>query len=260
LPFGDIHRSSDLCDIDKWYKFLEWAEKKQDSYFLGMGDYDDLSSTSERPILEAHQLHKSTRSTLEEVYDRNVRLLCKEISFMRGRLIGLIEGNHYSTFMDGTTTTQRMCQYLNCKYLGVSAFIRLVLSKTSIRLARHSLSLDVWAHHGLAGGRLIGSSMNSVQRMEEIAEADIFLSGHDHKKSLATMSKLYLSQSKNNFQLNHKKILLGRTGSFLKGYVQGKTSYVADAAMRPSDLGTIKIEITMNSAGGRKWIDVHGSL
>lgn len=175
----------------------------------------------------------------------------------------MIEGNHYSTFMDGTTTTQRMCQYLGCKYLGVSAFIRILLVKKSCH-SRHSAKVDIWAHHGTSGGRLVGTSINSVQRMEEIAEADIYLMGHDHKKSIATMSKLHLSDAKSHLKLNHKRILLGRTGSFLLGYVQGKPSYVADAAMRPSDLGTIKIEITFKQTTLKnmteRYIDIHGSI
>ena len=48
IPFGDVHRSAPLCHTEKWLEFLDWAKNKKRCYFLGMGDYDDLASASER--------------------------------------------------------------------------------------------------------------------------------------------------------------------------------------------------------------------
>ena len=117
---------------------------------------------------------------------------------------------------------------------------------------------------------MLGGSVNSVQHMSEIAEADIYLSGHDHKKWLALKSKLTLTDGCGVLRLKHKKILLGRTGSFLKGYEPNEESYVAKAGMTPTDLGVIKIELTPKREQGPKekdrrredrvYIDIHGSV
>jgi hypothetical protein len=63
--------------------------------------------------------------------------------------------------------------------------------------------------------------------MTEVAEADVFLMGHDHKKGLATKTKLVLTGNGDKIKLNHKKILFGRTGSFLIGYRDNVVSYVS---------------------------------
>jgi hypothetical protein len=179
IPFGDIHRTSPLCAEESWLEFLEWARGKRNAHFLGMGDYDDLASTSERTLLRNDKLHESTTSTLESLYKKHTDKLIKEISFMKGKLIGLIEGNHYAEFQTGITTTQRMCDALDCKYLGVSATS--VLSFKSTVSPKKRKTIAIFAHHGLGASGLIGGSMNKVQQMARQVEADIYLMGHDHK-------------------------------------------------------------------------------
>ncbi len=269
IPFGDIHWTAPLCHREKWLEFLQWAKEKKNCYFLGMGDYLDLASTSERPILSHPALHESTKHTLEKVYMAHIKDFCKEISFMKGKLIGLIEGNHYSAFEDGTTSTQRMCAILGCKYLGVSSFIRLVFDKCNSQMERHtSMKLDIWAHHGASGGRSLGASINKVEQMIKTANADIYLMGHDHKKQVGFMNVLELGNSNKNIYLKNKKILMARTGSFLKGYEPGHRSYIADSAMSPTDLGVIKIELTPKNTRKvldgtnieQRYIDIHASI
>ena len=202
IPFGDIHRSSPLCHVEKWKEFLEWAKHKPRCYFLGMGDYDDLISGSERKILNNDNLHDSTGETLEQFYRSQTERLAKELGFMRGHLVGLIEGNHFVKFEDGTTSTQYLCRLLGCKYLGCTAFIRLVLSPDTKR--NDGRSIDIWAYHGKGAARLVGGSLNTVQQMCEQAESDVYLMGHDHKKSIATITRLKLNGG------GYKTIKIGR--------------------------------------------------
>lgn len=256
IPFGDIHRSSPMCHEGKWLEFLDWAKTKKRAYFLGMGDYDDLASASERKILADKNLHESTAKTFTKMYEGHVKRLVKELKFMDGRLIGMLEGNHYAEFPDGTTTTQRLCRELNTKYLGVSSFVRFV-----IKYGKASANcLDIWAHHGKGGARLIGGSLNRVQQMAESAHADIYLMGHDHKKSVGMMDKLELSGGGGSLRLHHRKQLYIRTGSFLKGYENNSASYVTDMALNPTNLGVVKIEITPKKSGNSFKLDLHASI
>ncbi len=257
IPFGDIHRSSPMCHEEKWLEMLDWAKTRKNILFLGMGDYDDLASTSERVILSDKRLHDSSAQTLEELYMKHTENLVKEIKFMNGRLIGLMEGNHYAEFQDGTTSTQRMCRMLETKYLGVSSFIRL-----TVKCKSKSASIDIWAHHGKGASGLIGGSLNGVQKMAEAAEADIYLMGHDHKKSVGMMDKLTLKEGKGSLNLHHRKQLYIRTGSFLKAYEDGKRSYVADAMLNPTNLGVVKIAIIpkWSKGGDSVYLDLHASI
>lgn len=262
IPFGDVHRSSPNCHKEKWLEFLEWAKTKENAYFLGMGDYDDLASASERKILGGDSgLHESTMETLEELYNHHVYKFFKEIEFMKGRMVGIMSGNHFARFQSGINSDQKLADLLGCKFLGSATFVRLQLSQNTKHNAK--LSVDVWAHHGMGASRLVGGSLSRVQQMAESAEADIYLMGHDHKKSVAFINRLRLVSGR-GVRLTHRKILMARTGSFLKGYVEGKPTYIADRALNPTDLGVVKIELTPKRIhrGGVdvSEVDIHASI
>lgn len=266
FPFGDIHKSSPMHHKEKWAEWLEYAKTKKRAYFLGMGDYDDLASTSERKILSDDNLHESTVKTLEEIYLKNTIKFAKDIEFMKGRLIGMLSGNHYGFFQNGTTTDQKLCELLNCKYLGVNTFIEIVFVPHGHHGAR--TSLQIFAHHGRGGSRTIGGSMNPVHKMAEVAEADIYLMGDNHQKEISHKERLVLRRGGGKLRLGHRKQMFARTGSYLKGYEEGERSYIVDMLLPPSDLGTIKIELTPKrhqptEDGGREdisYIDIHASL
>lgn len=260
IPFGDVHRYAPLCNVEKWCEFLMWAKKKKNCFFLGMGDYDDMFSTSERKNLQG-MLHGSSQESINDIFLQRVNDFCYEISFMKGRIIGMLEGNHYGSMLSGITTTQQMCNLLSCKYLGVSSFVRVV-----VYYGNKSASIDMWIHHGKGAARLSGGSINTVQHMVDSADADIYLMGHDHKKSVALISRLSLTEGGGSLALHNNKILLGRTGSFLVAYKPNSSSYVAAKALSPTDLGVIKIELTPKRERSRAlhkdnfYLDVHASI
>ena len=264
IPFGDVHRDSPMCHVEKWKEFLGWAKDKKRCLFLGMGDYVDLASTSERELLHNKKLHESTLTTLDQIYKKHADKFVKEIDFMRGNLIGLIEGNHYADLGNGTTTTQRMCDALNTKYLGVMSVIRL-----SFFYGKKRTSIDIVAHHGRGAGRMLGSSLNGVQKMAETVHGNIYLQGDDHRKLVGMTTKLEIeSNNEGNIKLHHMKQIFLRTGSFLKGHEDGKASYIVDANLNPTDLGVVKIELTprrlcVKNAKERTdefYIDIHASI
>ena len=262
IPFGDVHRSSPMCAVDRWHEMLEWGKTKKRCYFLGMGDYDDLGSTSERKLLNSPDLHDSTVKTLEDLYLKHVKRFAEEIKFMKGKLIGILNGNHFGMFQTGVNTDQKLAELMGCSYLGANSFIRLKFWCRT-RKQRGYTTVDIWAHHGRGGGRTVGGSMNPVEQMAQSAEADIYLMGDNHQKSAIHKSRLRLNGA-GPLALSHRKILLCRTGSFLKGYEQNCASYVVDAGLPPTELGVVKIELTprRDQKGGTDvtWIDIHASI
>lgn len=259
IPLGDIHRFADNHDEKRYLKMLEWIKKKN-CYVLGMGDYDDFASTGERAGLRGAKLHSTSNRWLDDVCRERALKFAKEWEPFKDRIIGMIEGNHHYVFSDGITSTQLMCQYLGVKYLGLTSAILLKF----IGRSNKSANLTIFAHHGLGGGRRTGSSVNKVEDMERVLDADIYLMGHDHKKFLVNNSKLYLSNKLGNLKLKKKKILLARTGSFQLGYVDGHDNYPSSLLMPPSDLGCVKIEMTPTRVTHKKkeqfFMDVHASI
>jgi hypothetical protein len=259
IPIGDIHRDSYNCALEYYQETLKWMRSLPNVLVLGMGDYLDLASTSEREILMNNKLHDGTKDTLEQIYWKNVKTIVKDFEPFKGRIIGMLEGNHYGVFADGTTTTQQICRLLGVKYLGVSAFIQLGF-KTNHR----NLSVNIWAHHGKGGAQTIGGSINNVEKMGQIADAQIYIMGHDHKKGALPDEKLVLKEGDSGkLKVRYKKIYYVRSGSFLRAYVEGRASYVTDRCLRPAVLGVVRIEMTPKRAHregeDENYVDLHHS-
>ena len=242
IPFGDIHREAPLHSESWWRKFLTYAKSQKNAIFLGMGDYLDGCSTSERAAIARAEFHDSTQANLEKTYKGFTAMLAKELDFMRGRIIGLIGGNHYYQYNDGTTSDHRLCDALGCRFLGVQSLIRVQVSD-----GHDMMAFDIMAHHGKGGGKLPGSTFNSINDMHMGAEVDICLMGHDHKRGVIPgTSRIRLTDSKGQLKVKQRVPWLGRTGSFLKGFEDGEVSYNVDACRAPNALGWIEFDISMN--------------
>ena len=68
IIWGDVHRDAPLCAVDRWKEFLDYCKSLRNATYLGMGDYMDMLSTSERVTL-AGELHESTRDSLDDLAD-----------------------------------------------------------------------------------------------------------------------------------------------------------------------------------------------
>jgi len=239
-PFGDIHRDSHNCDVKCWKEWLKQAKKThtENTFYIGMGDYNDFASYSERKAISS--LHESTIEHMDSIVMKNVNLLAKELSFMKGNILGLLHGNHEWQFQgDGKElSTQRLCDLLECPFLGIAAYVRLsVYTRTTVYCR-----LDIFANHGKGCGQLLGSTFNTLEKMANIyPRADIYLMGHDHKRGSVPGTKLYYD----NFMHAREQIQhFGRTGSFLKSWVENTPSYAVEKMYSPASLGAIEYEIT----------------
>lgn len=243
IPFGDVHRDSPHCAVERWKEDIESWKKIKNPLFIGLGDYTDFLSTSERMRLR-DGMHDSTDSTLDHMARKQIKGLAKELAFMRGRLIGLVNGNHYYQFKDGTTGDHMLANELGTEFLGVAAFVRIVFvfPGKSMRTA----SVDLFTHHGAGGGQKPHTSLAAVARMAEWADADIVLQGHDHKRGVLPLNPT-LSLSDNHrgkLHVKERARWVGRTGSYLKAYIDGQSNYNVDAGRGPCSLGHISFELT----------------
>lgn len=244
--FGDVHRDSAACNVDAWHNQLDAWRKDKDIYFIGLGDYLDFSSYSERLILDNPKLHDQTKGKFDEWQTKTTKDFIKEISFMKGRILGMIEGNHYWRFQDHTTSTQRMCQSLDAPYMGVTGIIRISLKEIN---SNRISAVDIWCHHGMGGARLVGGSINKVEQMREVfPNMDMYILGHDHRRLAVPVSCLGVSEcgTEDKLLVRERRQWLIRSGSYLKGYDPGKANYVNRRLLPPSDLGSITAEIAVS--------------
>jgi len=244
VPFGDIHRDSPSHSMHHWNLFLDKWRNRKDAYFLGMGDYWDSFSASERIIFANPGIHESTAKRLEQEARDRINVLANEVKFMKDRTIGLLSGNHFIQYANGQTGDMLLAAKLNASFLGVCSAIRLTFVDPA-RKGGHHVSVDIFAHHGKGSGMTAGGRLNSVEKLSQIADADIYLMGDNHARGVIPLGeKLRIVESNGDLSLRSRKSWIGRTGSFLRAYVHGESSYVVDRALQPASLGWVEFVLT----------------
>ena len=242
IPFGDVHWGAPGCDADLFMEELHKHKGDPDVYYLGMGDYFDIASTSERRILESIDLHESTKQDLDDLYRMRADSFMEQIRQCQGRIIGMVEGNHYARLESGVTTTQYMCEQLKCKYLGVMSAIRVNFTNP---IQKGFYPYDIVAHHGMGAARLHGGSINRVSQIAEGWIADCYFMGHDHKAITAKGQRVFIDKHPQaGLRLKEKTWYSARTGGYLKGYIDKRPTYQADACSGPLALGGIELHVT----------------
>jgi hypothetical protein len=244
IPFGDVHFGSKMFAKDKWEKFKKEVKALPNCWFIGIGDYFDAVRASERAALKNIEEPESSISKhLSESVMRELEDFYEEISFMKGRVIGLVGGNHSYTFKADVTSDQVLCQKLDCAFLGVKTLISLVLRDVK-QGGHHGHRLVMSIHHGTGGGGLPGGSVNKLYHDANNFDCDIVLQGHDHQRSATYHPRVGLSDSHRSPRAVTRNILMARTGNFLYGYIHGQRSYPCDKNMSPNNVGYIRILLT----------------
>lgn len=242
--FGDVHRDSPAHDEEKWKSDLDYWRGLKNAWFFGMGDYLDSTSTTEREMLGniSPKLHETFRNDVQALQLAKIEKIAKELSFMRGRIIGMLNGNHYFEFQSGMNGDQKLCELLGAKYLGVCSLVRISFANFGRIVTR-----DIFAHHGQGASRLIGGSLNRVAQMFEGVEADIVAMGHDHNRAIVPGTpRMFLGPNSKgkNHRICTRETWVIRSGSYLRSYEPGRASYNVDSQRPGRSLGHVAMQIT----------------
>lgn len=247
MPVGDVHYGSKGWPKNKFVEHMHWGMERG-ALFLGVGEYLDFASFTQRrqmaPLRDEtkDEISSMTKDKTWELYDL--------ISFTKGRWIGMLEGDHYWEFEDGTTCDQMLARLLGGQFLGTSSHIRL----TPQNAPKNHPEADtlVYVHHGIGSARLSGGHLHRVEDMLKWIEADIYLMGHTHAKVSAPIDRQYISPDGVHY---HRTKMIARTGGWMRGYYSHKPldltkpaahsrgSYVEKKAYTPSAMGGLCIGI-----------------
>lgn len=262
MPLGDIQLDPDLtaygvprsCDIERLRKHVQWGVDRG-AYFLGMGDYVDVASPSNRAKLKAVGFYDNITALMEKAAFEAEDELKEILAPTRGRWLGLLEGHHFFEYESGQTTDTRLAEWLGCPHLGTSTLVNVRFPRER---GRGTPNFTVWAHHGRGGGKLLSGPLNQLEHVLKSFEADVYLVGHHHKQVAGKYQRLvgefpYSGKPR----LRHKSVILASTGSFLRGYTQGskrgmvpRGGYVEQGLMNPVALGGLAIWARPRYSGG----------
>lgn len=256
-PIGDIQWSGErgATAKDLLKRHLDRC-LEVNAWYVGLGDYIDFLSPSNRQRLRQAALY----DTAEDVVDDKALDLAHEVyeTFLKpttGRWLGLLHGHHWAMLKSGETTDQRLCQMLGARFLGTSAYIRIQFRAP--KSARRD-NVVLWAHHGCGGGMRTGAPLNKIEdAAASFAGADVYIMGHTTKSPVAPFERVIPRWAGHGApDLIHKRIYFVNSGGFARGYTKGARQgnvpmggYVEQGMMRPAALGAPLIHIQ----AGRRW-------
>lgn len=220
----------------------------RNAWFIGMGDYVDFASPSNRQRLASANLY----DTAQQVIDDKARALVDELYAevlkpTAGRWLGLLEGHHWTPLLTGETTDQYLAQKLRAPFLGTSAFVGLMFPDVR---GNNVQSVTLWAHHGAGGGQKVHAPILKLENLACSWDADIMLIAHMTKRATGVIQRCYPVWHSRTPAIRHREIHLVGCGGWMKGYAEGsrqgstpRGGYVEQKMLTPVALGAPFVRI-----------------
>ena len=263
MPIGDAQVGVEAADLKRLKSHMEWGFHTKHALFLGMGDYVDMASPSNRRTLKAAGLYDTVTAALQVKAQEDIKTFLQHTLYSKGAWLGLLQGHHYMDMADGTTSDMKIAEALRAPFLGDAAIVRIIFDKHK-DVDGLPLKADIWCHHGRGGGVGAAAPISLLEKTARGFDADIYLMGHQHKKVATPIDEMFWSR---DGRMLHRTKLLACTGSFLKGYLANSMSegraggtYVEKGMMTPVSLGGIVIELGVVKEEYGDRLDINVSL
>ena len=254
---GDNQRGSSGYVPEAWEEFRhQFKASKRAKAFLGLGDYCDFLRPSLRPLLKgALGKDDSARRMMDKAILKQHDETIYDMAFLKGYTLGLHEGHHNWTTLDGINLDQRLSTALDARFMGFAATTRLVLSakystdinKTAKNIAKRTHVVTLLTTHGNANGRKVAGALSWAENnLANAFIADIYAFGHGCKSGNSAPFERSEVRRIGAAGLRRTVPRIIAVGGFCRGWTDGWTSdYVEQAGMSPQPLGWAKISFRL---------------
>lgn len=254
---GDVHLGAKACDEKRFIADVATISKDPYAFWIGIGDYCDHIGHRDKRFCAneiADWVSVSNLGNFGQVVSARARDLMAPI---KNKCLGLLYGNHEGSYMaqnEQSGMHKWLCHELGVADLGYCCLMDVVFRRTSgkstPRLIRHDNAEDmdvcskqfrIFAHHGAGSSATPGGKLNRVIKFMQDFEADIYMMGHVHDQK--GQRRVRIEANAKCDALVQKESIGVITGSYLKCYPQGHSSYGEQKGYSPTSLGAVKIFI-----------------
>ena len=255
IPLSDIHLGNAGCDIPRFKAMVQWIKDTPNCYWIGLGDYLDSICISDKRFDPLSIDPEYRIKDLSNLVNQQLTYLLTILLPIKDKCICIYTGNHEEALRQHSYIDigLELARKLDVPYMGYDGFIQLIFKREGDRDGKQpSSSYDIYCTHGFGGSRRSGGKVNKMEDVAHNFDADLVIMAHEHKKIIAPpVLRLGLNSGG---KLIQKKQLAVMSGSFLRGYVEGHSSYVERFGYPPTDLGMVRIQLKPDVH------DLHASL
>jgi hypothetical protein len=253
-PLGDVQWAGEENEL--WMTGLRRYIARAidaEAWFIGMGDYIDFASPSNRKGLDTAHKYDSAERVLDSAALRLVDQVYEILKPTKGRWLAMLEGHHFWELKTGGTTDTKLCEMLDAPFAGKSCIAQLRFSGPS-----RGGTYNIWATHG-EGGASESSLLLRIKRQSQYWEGiNLFLWGHATKKLAVPIPRIRPNFTAKIPRLEHRDAMLVGTGGWMKGFVEGHQhkgraagTYVEEKMMDPVSLGAPLITVIPRVSAAR---------
>ena len=253
---SDLHLMSRACAEDKLREDIETIENDPHSFWLGGGDYCEFIGHTDKRFDPDSVAEWVSVKDLGRLGERGIRH-CRELFWpIRHKCLGLLMGNH-EKYYELHTEHEGLHSWL-CTELGVSnlrysslfdvVFIRNPRAKTPRLLQgpvkRNGFSkvaFRIFCHHGAGFAQTPGGKLNKLIQFMQSFDADVYFCGHVHDKVGRREPTIGGNPACDKLVAHERLGII--SGSYLKTYAQGVTTYGEQRGYRPVSLGAAWVKI-----------------
>jgi hypothetical protein len=266
--FSDIHLLAKACAEKEVLRTQQEILNDPFTFWIGGGDYAEFIGFGDTkrfdPDAVSERVTVKDLGRLGKVSYEQVRDLFAPI---KSKCLGLIVGNHEQQYMRRLQQEDLhgwLCTELGVADLGYSCFMDVVFQRArigagtgghigaemlpalrdrSLPKANHagSETFRVWCHHGAGAAQTKGGKINRLTSFMRNFDADIFFMGHVHDQMGARLQ--VLEANADCTKLTNRTKIGVVSGSYLKTYAQGVTSYGEMKGYEPTTLGAAHVQI-----------------
>ena len=256
-PVADVQFGAHGVDVSGFTEYVREIETNPFARVLGVGDYVDGISPSNRKLLLAAfvkgELYDVARDMLDSAATDQMQEFFHLVENTIGKWDAVISGHHFWEYQPKNgrieNTDSVLARFLKAPYVpeASSMVVTYAFPKDDIGPATN---LRVWASHGQGASGSYSGPLNQLEKMMRGFNADVYIVAHHHKLVAARAVKLD-EDPRHPTQLRAKDSVLVGAGSWLRGYMPDEVSYAEAALMVPLATGAAVVRTERKSNGFR---------
>lgn len=169
IPITDIHFGSKQSNVAKMQGLLNYILETPNTYTMLLGDQME-TATKQSVGLGVYDEEIDVRAQLKFLSQRLKPLADA------GKILGILPGNHEMrvAYLTSINPAELLADNLGVPYFGYQGYLTLKVG-TQV--------YHVMCHHGAGGGTTPAGKVNAMRKLNQVADADIYLSGHTHGRT-----------------------------------------------------------------------------
>lgn len=252
-PVCDVQVGAHGVDKDAFQEYIATAAADPVGHIIGVGDYTDGVSPSNRKLLMASfvkgELYDVARDMLDGAAEEQAMVFQAIVQPTVGKWDAVLGGHHYWEYQPRNNqianTDMDIAKFVGAPYVEAAslAVVSYVFDKKSV--------LRVLVTHGLGGTSTFAGPLNQLEKLMRAFDAQVYIVGHHHKLVAARAVKLE-EDAKAPTKLRATDSVLVGAGSWLRGYMADEVTYAEAGLMVPLATGAPIIRVTKRPNGSFK--------